>query len=74
MLCVLFEALSEYKACIAPTCTDVTVDKSLGTIDPFSLIVKNEYIFIKVRLLNYVLKYSYKWFMPLIKKKIIVLD
>ncbi|XP_048746198.1 VPS10 domain-containing receptor SorCS1-like isoform X2 [Ostrea edulis] len=40
-------AFSEYKACIAPACTDITVDKSLGTIDPFSLLVRNEYIFIK---------------------------
>lgn len=41
-------AFSEYKACIAPACTDVTIDKSIGTIDPFSLSVQNEYIFIKV--------------------------
>lgn len=41
-------AFSEYKACIAPACTDVTMDKSIGTIDPFSLSVQNEYIFIKV--------------------------
>lgn len=41
-------AFSEYKACVAPACTDVTMDKSIGTIDPFSLSVQNEYIFIKV--------------------------
>ncbi|XP_061183965.1 VPS10 domain-containing receptor SorCS1-like [Saccostrea echinata] len=40
-------AFSEYKACIAPACTDVTTDKSLGTIDPFSLSVQKEYIFVK---------------------------
>lgn len=41
-------AFSEYKACVAPACADVTMDKSIGTIDPFSLSVQNEYIFIKV--------------------------
>lgn len=50
-------AFSEYKACIAPACTDITVDKSLGTIDPFSLLVRNEYIFIKVNHFSWYLTY-----------------
>lgn len=39
---------SEYLACVAPDCQDVTPDKDIGEIDPFSMIVRNEYVFVQV--------------------------
>lgn len=39
---------SEYLACVAPDCEDVTHDKNIGAIDPFSMIVRNEYVFVQV--------------------------
>ncbi|XP_063433775.1 VPS10 domain-containing receptor SorCS3-like [Mytilus trossulus] len=38
---------SEYLACVAPDCQDVTPDKDIGEIDPFSMIVRNEYVFVQ---------------------------
>ena len=38
-----------YVACAQPYCKDVTVDKSLGTIDYDTLLLSDEYIFVQVR-------------------------
>lgn len=50
----------EYIACIAPKCTDVTPDKTIGYIDPFSLQVQNQYAFVTVShlLQNYTYNFS----------------
>lgn len=38
-----------YVACARPYCTDVKVDRSIGTIDYDSLLVSDEYIFVQVK-------------------------
>ncbi|KAK3094823.1 hypothetical protein FSP39_006724 [Pinctada imbricata] len=42
-----FLASSEYVACIAPNCTEVKQEQNIGVIDPYTLIVQNEYIFVQ---------------------------